>query len=445
MSTAILLKPVPWEEAAKFLDQKPVALRRTFDRMIPEIRARAFTVAGLEREDVLRDIRDAVAALPRGARWEDVKKDVLAKLGPHAPLSGTDEERKKAAARASMHAELILRSNGFVCASAAQTRAVEEDRDTFPAWRYHSFEDSRVRPSHAALDGLVLPADDPFWDDHTPPWEWGCRCWRTPATKAELDKAREGKIGWSPGPAALRSYTRTGMLDKGDAHPFDARSPRRRAKDEGRDPAREWGWNPGDLRIPLDSLHARYDAETWSRFQRAMDGSSIELADGRRETIWTWLLEPALEAARRRALAFGAATGREALVAVDYLTGKTLAWTEGAAKDVRSATALKAARAGKTRAVLVHNHPGGGTLSPRDVATLLQNRDAVERVEAHSQWFQNIARVAPGNENPTALLSNMRAFVEAQDAGTLVVAKWEMFLRRLNQNGVLIYEERPGV
>lgn len=36
---------------------------------------------------------------------------------------------------------------------------------------------ARTRPSHAALHGLVLSVDDPFWDKHMPPgWAWFCRC-----------------------------------------------------------------------------------------------------------------------------------------------------------------------------------------------------------------------------------------------------------------------------
>ena len=39
---------------------------------------------------------------------------------------------------------------------------------------------------HAALHGLVFKWDDPFWDSHTPPWDYGCRCYVVPLTEAQV-------------------------------------------------------------------------------------------------------------------------------------------------------------------------------------------------------------------------------------------------------------------
>jgi hypothetical protein len=45
-----------------------------------------------------------------------------------------------------------------------------------PLLRYSTAKDANVRPEHAALDGVTLPVDDPFWDMYFPPNDWGCRC-----------------------------------------------------------------------------------------------------------------------------------------------------------------------------------------------------------------------------------------------------------------------------
>lgn len=42
--------------------------------------------------------------------------------------------------------------------------------------KYVTKGDSRVRADHAALDGIVLPVDDPFWLEAYPPNGWNCRC-----------------------------------------------------------------------------------------------------------------------------------------------------------------------------------------------------------------------------------------------------------------------------
>jgi SPP1 gp7 family putative phage head morphogenesis protein len=41
---------------------------------------------------------------------------------------------------------------------------------------YVTVGDSRVRPTHAALEGTTLPKDDPRWQTIWPPNGWACRC-----------------------------------------------------------------------------------------------------------------------------------------------------------------------------------------------------------------------------------------------------------------------------
>jgi len=48
--------------------------------------------------------------------------------------------------------------------------------DLYPNLQFSTVGDDRVRPAHAALDGAVYPVGDPFWNTHTPPLDWRCRC-----------------------------------------------------------------------------------------------------------------------------------------------------------------------------------------------------------------------------------------------------------------------------
>ena len=51
-----------------------------------------------------------------------------------------------------------------------------EQKKYYPNLVYRTVGDSRVRPEHAALNGVVKPIDDPFWKTYYPPNGWRCRC-----------------------------------------------------------------------------------------------------------------------------------------------------------------------------------------------------------------------------------------------------------------------------
>ena len=60
--------------------------------------------------------------------------------------------------------------------AAAQWRDIQKDKEDLPMLRYQTAGDERVRPIHASWDGITRPVDDGFWDDHTPPNGFNCRC-----------------------------------------------------------------------------------------------------------------------------------------------------------------------------------------------------------------------------------------------------------------------------
>lgn len=66
----------------------------------------------------------------------------------------------------------------FVHASAAMAARWEEfarDGDDY-LLQYRTAGDGKVRPEHAALNGVTLPPSDTFWDEYYPPNGWNCRC-----------------------------------------------------------------------------------------------------------------------------------------------------------------------------------------------------------------------------------------------------------------------------
>lgn len=260
----------PHQEAIAFIESKPAVTRTVFNALLPQLRARAFTVTGIDEFDRLQRIRDAVASLPAGSTWEESKAEVMTQLD----ALGEAAERR---------AELLLRTHAFQAFQAANWQVAMADEDTTHL-QYLATEDDRVRDTHLALNGIILPKDDPFWSDHMPPWEWGCRCRIRPINPDLLAEARERDASVAPenrwvieGPMLDRLHQ--GQLVR-DTRAFDVSSPASRPGGEN-----AFQWNPADLRLPVDGIRDRYDADTWAQWSRWAKETMIRPGT----SVWGWL------------------------------------------------------------------------------------------------------------------------------------------------------------
>lgn len=79
--------------------------------------------------------------------------------------------------------ETIFRTTGQIAFSAGKFQAETENPFIYRelwGYKYVTVEDSRVRPTHAILDGVCLPKDHPFWKAFYPPNGFNCRCQAIP-------------------------------------------------------------------------------------------------------------------------------------------------------------------------------------------------------------------------------------------------------------------------
>jgi SPP1 gp7 family putative phage head morphogenesis protein len=282
----MLLKPVPQKEAADFIKSKPAVTRAVFDELLPELKARAFTVSGIESANVLQDLRDRIADLPLGGDWDKIKADLVEQISPFLASGGDDEEaQKKTAAKATRRAELLLRLHGFQAYAASAYRVMDRQRDVFPFWMYRSMGDGKVRDSHAALNGKILPSTSPFWQKHYPPWEWACRCQVVPMMQGDVDEIREAEKDRPLEErrvlegAALESVEQRGSLVAGPNKVFDLRTPSEKGQPGG------FEWSPGDLTLTPDQLRDRYSPEVWTKFETWAKAARIS----KNLTVWQWM------------------------------------------------------------------------------------------------------------------------------------------------------------
>jgi SPP1 gp7 family putative phage head morphogenesis protein len=80
----------------------------------------------------------------------------------------------------------------FSLANAAEKwQQYEEDIDIYPNLKYQTIGDGRVRDTHAAMDNMIRPINDPIWHKWYPPNGWRCRC----ITLQSDDEPRDGEGG----------------------------------------------------------------------------------------------------------------------------------------------------------------------------------------------------------------------------------------------------------
>jgi hypothetical protein len=134
-------------------------------------------------------------------------------------------------------------------------------------------------PEHLALDGIILPKDDKFWDDHTGPWGHpDCVCTKiglfedTVASEKAADEQRasDQKRVFS-GPVA--QHLRDGDLVRNGKRYFVGTQ------------GDSFKWHPDNFRISLQELEARYNGEVWNRFKATAQGIVVENG----LTLWEWL------------------------------------------------------------------------------------------------------------------------------------------------------------
>ncbi len=79
---------------------------------------------------------------------------------------------------ATYNANYLRAEYNFVHSSAqmaAKWEQFAQDGDRYNL-QYRTAGDGKVRPEHAALNGVTLPPSDSFWAEYYPPNGWNCRC-----------------------------------------------------------------------------------------------------------------------------------------------------------------------------------------------------------------------------------------------------------------------------
>lgn len=228
MATAVQYGSLPFNEQIEFFKDKLNVKTQAWTDIWSGMHSRAFVVAGAMKDDLLVDLRGAVdKVIADGVTLQQFRKDFDVIVDKHGwSYKGGRGWRTR----------VIYETNLRASYMAGRYRQLTDPDalEALPYWQYrHSDLVNEPREEHLAWDGLVLRADDPWWDTHFPPNGWGCMCTVDPLSEDDLKDL--GKSG--PDTAPPINYIEKTVGSRGP-------SPRTVMVPEGIDPG--WDYNVGE-------------------------------------------------------------------------------------------------------------------------------------------------------------------------------------------------------
>jgi len=216
----IRLKALPPEKALEFFRQKGFKIGFDHRDVWQAEHQAAFTVAKAMQMDLLRDIREQVdAAIELGLPFQEFRDTLKPKLvqrgwwGRSMMTDPKTGETKEVQLGSTRRLKFIYDTNLRTAHAEGQWARIQETKDTLPFLMYDHLSSAHERKEHAAWDGMVIPADDPWWQSHYPVKAPNCKCRVVQLGQRQLDRQ-----GLTVGKAPVEQYVnhlnkRTGEVE----------------------------------------------------------------------------------------------------------------------------------------------------------------------------------------------------------------------------------------
>lgn len=171
------------DQALRSLKNKGVDVKGA---LTPDQLSKTFTISGIAKMDLLQDVkRDIEKAIEAGTSVDDFKQNYLSTLKKHGWTGQTTADQKLVRP---YRIEMIYRQSMDNAYAVGRFYELKAESNQYPYWEYVTKRDNRVRPKHKLLDGIIRRHDDPFWDSHTPPLDFSCRCLIQQVTDGRTNK-----------------------------------------------------------------------------------------------------------------------------------------------------------------------------------------------------------------------------------------------------------------
>lgn len=187
-----------FQEQIKFFRDKLNLPTERWDDIWQSAHDKAFVVAGVQKADLLNDLRVAVGKGVEGNSIGEFRKDFGAAVRKSGWTGWAGEGTKAGEA---WRTRVIYQTNIATSHAAGRWQQLNDPdlKAARPFWRYiHEDGVAHPRPIHQAWgdSGLTLPNDAPFWKTHFPPNGWFCHCRVKAVRGPSKDDATQPPEGW---------------------------------------------------------------------------------------------------------------------------------------------------------------------------------------------------------------------------------------------------------
>lgn len=179
----IINESLPFNEQIAYFRKKINLPTATYLDIYGEAHDYAFVVAGAHTHEIMADFRNALDnVIERGGTLEEFRQTFDQIVEKHSwQYNGGRNWRSR----------IIYDTNLYASYNHGRYQQQKELADVLPYWEYEHNDSAHPRPHHQAWDGLVLRADDPWWDTHYPTRAYGCHC--TVKALDDVDLKLQGK------------------------------------------------------------------------------------------------------------------------------------------------------------------------------------------------------------------------------------------------------------
>ena len=229
---------LPPRDAVAYLESKGITPTRHWYDIWQEAQAKAVTVSGMTRFDLLEDVKKGLVDAVKNGRTGKMFIDDLAPIlrakgwtGKRQSVNPKTGEVTERGLDLPARLSLIFFQNVQSAYMYGRYRAMLANAEERPWWMYVAVLDSRTRPHHRALHRKVFRYDDPFWKTHYPPNGFYCRCRVRALSDVQLERE-----GLTPESGEGRMVSRDAVVNP-------------RAPESQRVVREVWGWQerPGGL------------------------------------------------------------------------------------------------------------------------------------------------------------------------------------------------------